>query len=115
MRYYLLAKAKPLAFPSVPDNVARVWRHIPGDGEDWVDDRTQQSPEDLAVREIRDFLDTDEEGCAVPDRVLEKWGKLFDIVKPSSRRTCCFTRGKSTGWVMTLTHNSLVVRIHEDG
>jgi len=29
----------------------------------------------------------------IPEKVLIKWGRLFDIVKPSSRRTCCFTRG----------------------
>jgi hypothetical protein len=31
--------------------------------------------------------------CAIPDHVLEKWGRLFDIVLPSSKRSCCFTRG----------------------
>lgn len=43
---------------------------------------------------IREYLDTDvDEASRVPEKVLKKWGRLFDIVKPSSERSCCFTRG----------------------
>ncbi|OBZ79206.1 tRNA (cytosine(38)-C(5))-methyltransferase [Grifola frondosa] len=48
------------------------------------------------IREIRQFLDPDDtqlQHCAIPDQVLKKWGRLFDIVLPSARRSCCFTRG----------------------
>ena len=31
----------------------------------------------------------------IPDRILKKWGRLFDIVLPSGTRSCCFTRGTS--------------------
>lgn len=65
-------------------------------GEPWVDEREQ---EDLSVRELRDYLDeytdTDSEfPYGIPSKTLMKWGRLFDIVTPSSRRTCCFTRGE---------------------
>ncbi|RPD59364.1 S-adenosyl-L-methionine-dependent methyltransferase [Lentinus tigrinus ALCF2SS1-7] len=104
LRYYLLAKATPLAFAGVDDGQDdRIWRHIPGHGTDWIDPRTQtqgQPGEERVegeVAELRDFLDedtgVDRHPHAIPERVLEKWGRLFDIVLPSARRTCCFTRG----------------------
>ena len=37
----------------------------------------------------------EEKEYAVPDRVLEMRGRLFDIVLPTSTRTCCFIRGMS--------------------
>lgn len=77
-----------------------VLRHIPGIGEPWVDDR--EAVIESSVHQIREHLDpvgdTEEplgvHPCKIPDRVLEKWGRLFDIVLPSGRRTCCFTRGE---------------------
>ncbi|KAJ6573881.1 S-adenosyl-L-methionine-dependent methyltransferase [Mycena vulgaris] len=76
--------------------------YIPGHGdESWVDRRLPVDPDsDSAdihgtdVDEIRNYLDSEPvEGCGIPDKILYKWGRLFDIVFPSSRRTCCFTRG----------------------
>ncbi|THH26585.1 hypothetical protein EUX98_g7603 [Antrodiella citrinella] len=99
LRYYLLAIFKPLSFAHTDMPSTRVWRHIPGGGEDWRDPRLQSDLDGItSIRPLSDFLDldlsTDEErGLAVPDRVLEKWGRLFDIVLPSQRRSCCFTRG----------------------
>jgi tRNA (cytosine38-C5)-methyltransferase len=100
LRYYFLAKKEPLRFQDA-GNVSsdEVWRHIPGRGLAWSDPRleNQPSPSGPAVAHtILDYLDDKGEGYleyAVPDKVLEKWGRLFDIVKPSSDRTCCFTRG----------------------
>ncbi|KAJ8521752.1 hypothetical protein ONZ45_g1597 [Pleurotus djamor] len=92
LRYYLLAKMAPLAFPTAIPSPDRLWRHIPGyQASDWQDPREHES--DLPIKPLRQFLDDDASECAVPDRVLQKWGRLFDIVLPSSTRTCCFTRG----------------------
>ncbi|KAJ4485380.1 S-adenosyl-L-methionine-dependent methyltransferase, partial [Lentinula aciculospora] len=107
LRYYLLAKTAPFKFPTCvqPETT---YRHIP-QCNDQIDDASsawvdpQVNPEvdlvDVNATEIRHYLD-DEDDCylnprqySVPDRVLEKWGRLFDIVLPSSKRTCCFTRG----------------------
>ena len=95
LRYYLLAKAKPRSFDCT-DSI-QVWRHIPGDGIDWSDPRAESDDSCESRTEVRAYLDDNQrEGdCHIPDRVLEKWGRLFDIVKPSSKRTCCFTRGMS--------------------
>lgn len=105
LRYYLLAKMAPLDFPTSTTSPAdgHIWRHIPGrDDSDWVDPRDSSSPSPISsaslssvVAPLRQFLDQD--GAAIheiPERVLSKWGRLFDIVLPSSTRTCCFTRGK---------------------
>lgn len=60
----------------------KVWRNIPG------------QTEEVEAAAIKGYLDSDVyETSRVPDKVLQKWGRLFDIVKPSSRRSCCFTRG----------------------
>ena len=84
------------------DKLDNIWRQIPGQESAWSDPRfrepagTDSSP-DKNIHEIRDYLDTPSEEnahkFAIPDKVLEKWGRLFDIVTPSSQRTCCFTRG----------------------
>ena len=98
LRYYLLAKWRPKAFKVPNEPEKRVWRHIPGQGVDWSDPR--DASDDLGllsgVTPLREFLDpngTDNQ-FNIPDRILEKWGRLFDIVLPAGKRTCCFTRGE---------------------
>ncbi|KAL1759148.1 S-adenosyl-L-methionine-dependent methyltransferase [Schizophyllum commune] len=72
LRYYLLARKYPFPFVS-SESAASILRYIPGHGSGpWIDPPDQY---------------------AIPDKVLVKWGWLFDIVYPSDRRTCCFTRG----------------------
>ncbi|EIW86233.1 S-adenosyl-L-methionine-dependent methyltransferase [Coniophora puteana RWD-64-598 SS2] len=122
LRYYLLAKASPLKFAGLPaPNLARkrndagveveassspaVLTYIPGQGDPWIDDRLSPAAVDdpkvsdsqLPGGELASYLDklTDNEyeTYKIPDKVLSKWGRLFDIVLPSARRTCCFTRG----------------------
>lgn len=94
LRYYLLARFEPFSFPG-EISTAGIVRHIPGRGTDWVDNRGQ-SEVTPGARAIRDYLDPPGSSladCTIPPRVLEKWGRLFDIVLPASYRTCCFTRG----------------------
>ncbi|KLO06314.1 S-adenosyl-L-methionine-dependent methyltransferase [Schizopora paradoxa] len=97
LRYYLLAKLRPLRF-TTSENPERVWTNIPGHGDPWVDDRMHTVLiRELPVAPLRRYLDSCDmaanESLRIPDRVLEKWGRLFDIVLPSSSRSCCFTRG----------------------
>ncbi|KAI0344264.1 S-adenosyl-L-methionine-dependent methyltransferase [Trametopsis cervina] len=94
LRYYLLAKKLPLGFVDKASDLLQ--RHIPGSGSNWADPRIAASVTTLpSTREVRDYLDFSMQpgSFSIPDRVLEKWGRLFDIVLPSSQRTCCFTRG----------------------
>lgn len=94
LRYYLLARFEPFSLPVVI-STAEILRYIPGRGADWIDDRDQ--PEIMpSTRAVRDYLDQEGsslDDCTIPTRVLEKWGRLFDIVLPVSYRTCCFTGG----------------------
>ena len=98
LRYYLLAKREPLQFQDVATVPGDdVWRHIPGQGPAWSDPRFENKSSPAVAHTIFDYLDDLGEGYAeyaIPDKILEKWGRLFDIVKPSSDRTCCFTRGR---------------------
>ncbi|EGN91799.1 hypothetical protein SERLA73DRAFT_118184 [Serpula lacrymans var. lacrymans S7.3] len=99
LRYYLLARLIPFESVSLQDSdCGDIWRHIPGQGCDWTDPRSiNTAGDDFPVQELREYLDAENDvnihSYKVTDRVLQKWGHLFDIVLPSSRRTCCFTRG----------------------
>ncbi|KAG1889191.1 S-adenosyl-L-methionine-dependent methyltransferase [Suillus subluteus] len=87
LRYYLLAKLSPLRFSGhYESHFDRIHETIPG------------TVLDVPIHSLREYLDpAHEDGISlrhsIPDRVLSKWGRLFDIVLPSGRRTCCFTRG----------------------
>ncbi|KAH8120734.1 S-adenosyl-L-methionine-dependent methyltransferase [Phellopilus nigrolimitatus] len=92
LRYYLLAKARPMSFGVASREPQKIWTCIPGHGDPWVD-----AWDSCEASQLKHYLDSimssDGDIYKVPDRVLEKWGRLFDIVLPSSRRSCCFTRG----------------------
>ncbi|KAH8822490.1 S-adenosyl-L-methionine-dependent methyltransferase [Flagelloscypha sp. PMI_526] len=113
LRYYCLAKLTITTTPP-PQDTDTILRSIPGHGEDWIDPRFLQDddnefpvPQNIGVQPIRNYLDSEHSSFvapeghppptfhphAVPDKVLLKWGRLFDIVLPSGCRTCCFTRG----------------------
>jgi tRNA (cytosine38-C5)-methyltransferase len=85
LRYYLTARRSSFASDTQANTV---WDHIPSTRED-------DEILSLAPKSISQYLDElVDELTVVPDRVLERWGKLFDIVVPSGDTTCCFTRGK---------------------
>ncbi|TFY51640.1 hypothetical protein EVG20_g10910 [Dentipellis fragilis] len=98
-RYYLLAKLAPLTFGTRVEKEGKVWRCIPGRGMPWVDPRMGARTEgvETPVDSVREYLDAGDgwaDGVyvhAVSDKILGKWGRLFDIVLPSAQRMCCFT------------------------
>lgn len=83
LRYYLLARKTP--FCETTSNNDGVVKTMLGG----VDEKP--------TSELRRYLDSEQEQVfqdfKVPDRILEKWGRLFDIVLPYHNRSCCFTRG----------------------
>ncbi|KAH7881448.1 S-adenosyl-L-methionine-dependent methyltransferase [Lentinula edodes] len=108
LRYYLLAKTAPFSFPYI--QAGETYQYIPHGNEQydevsstWLDPRMNPIADselvDVNIRDIQHYLDNEDGSSlylgahAVSDRVLEKWGRLFDIAIPSSKRTCCFTRG----------------------
>ncbi|KAJ7480022.1 S-adenosyl-L-methionine-dependent methyltransferase [Mycena galericulata] len=116
LRYYLLAKRSPLDFRDLEiGHNTEALRHIPGRGNKaWVDRRLVDSEANSAdddVHEIREYLDSEPgEEYAIPDKTLCKWGRLFDIVVPSSRRTCCFTRG----YTQLVERSGSILQMNED-
>ena len=88
----------PLAIHSQSDqDEQKIWRRIPGYGNKQFD-TLNSSDLGHTVEYLEKYLDEDAglnefRQYVVSDHVLQKWGKLFDIAKPSSQRTCCFTRG----------------------
>ncbi|KAG8220226.1 S-adenosyl-L-methionine-dependent methyltransferase [Butyriboletus roseoflavus] len=98
LRYYLLAKLSPLKFVCFDSTIGKSDHsldHIPL----YHDPHNEsQQPSHAASPDLRQYIDSvvDEETFSqfrITDRVLNKWGRLFDIVLPSGIRTCCFTRG----------------------
>jgi tRNA (cytosine38-C5)-methyltransferase len=75
LRYYLIARRSPFR-SDIPEGILQ---SIPGQ------DNIQ------TLNPISDYLESN--GGTIPDRVLQRWGRLFDIVHPSSTNSCCFTRG----------------------
>ncbi|KAF9096487.1 tRNA (cytosine-5-)-methyltransferase [Mortierella sp. AD031] len=60
--------------------------------------------------EFKDVADPRMERYMIPDKTLLKYGRLFDIVKESTRRSCCFTKGyyhfvESTGSIFQMIHD----------
>lgn len=97
LRYYLLAKLSPLKFTGLDSIGAdHVLDQIPPHHDPCAKIPLTSRATSSDLRHYVD-LEMDKEMFAqfrIPDRVLNKWGRLFDIVLPSGTRTCCFTRGK---------------------
>ncbi|KAG0312010.1 tRNA (cytosine-5-)-methyltransferase [Linnemannia gamsii] len=60
--------------------------------------------------EFTDMSDARMERYMIPDKTLLKYGRLFDIVKTTTRRSCCFTKGyyhfvESTGSIFQMVQN----------
>ncbi|KAG2132400.1 S-adenosyl-L-methionine-dependent methyltransferase [Suillus clintonianus] len=106
LRYYLLAKLSPLRFSGLHHDeypFDRVHERIPG------------TASGIPVHPLREYLDPSHEDGNylrhnIPDRVLVKWGRLFDIVLPSGRRTCCFTRG----YTRLVERAGSILQVNED-
>eukprot|EP01135_Chromosphaera_perkinsii_P006126 Nk52_evm1s411 gene=Nk52_evmTU1s411 len=83
-RYFLLAKLSPLSFDDDKSISETILTSIPG---------TEFKGE---CKQLSDYLEKRESDYfkeyEVPDKTLEKRGRLFDIVRPEERRCCCFTK-----------------------
>ncbi|XP_075826641.1 tRNA (cytosine(38)-C(5))-methyltransferase isoform X4 [Microtus pennsylvanicus] len=57
-------------------------------------DRKHQQDSDLSVQMLKEFLeDVDPSQYFLPPKLLLRYALLLDIVKPTSRRSMCFTKG----------------------
>ncbi|CAG8481610.1 2630_t:CDS:2 [Diversispora eburnea] len=66
----------------------------------------------IEIKFIKEYLQNEDDlnedkKYNISDKILIKYGKLFDIVKPSLKRSCCFTKGyyhyvEATGSILQL-------------
>ncbi|KAI8594998.1 TRNA aspartic acid methyltransferase 1 [Dissophora ornata] len=69
--------------------------------------------------EFKDVEDERMKRYMIPDKTLLKYGRLFDIVKESTRRSCCFTKGyyhfvESTGSILQLVHEKDTATVFDE-
>ncbi|KAI9248551.1 S-adenosyl-L-methionine-dependent methyltransferase [Phascolomyces articulosus] len=119
MRYYLLAKQKPLSF--VQPSTETILGFIPESihmSTEFVDNRTRTLDSEAAlmnstsavqVGSVSDYLESNVDFAlhSISDKTLLKYGHVFDIVKPRTHRSCCFTKGyyhyaEATGSILQL-------------
>lgn len=57
-------------------------------------DRKHQQDSDLSVQMLKEFLEDDDPSqYLLPPKLLLRYALLLDIVRPTSRRSMCFTKG----------------------
>ncbi|KAG0242376.1 tRNA (cytosine-5-)-methyltransferase [Actinomortierella wolfii] len=91
------------------------------DEDDILQDPLRASQVDQLAGYI-EFLDKDDERMkkyAISDATLLKYGRLFDIVKPSTRRSCCFTKGyhhfvESTGSILQMAEDKDTAAVYDE-
>ncbi|XP_057589490.1 tRNA (cytosine(38)-C(5))-methyltransferase isoform X2 [Hippopotamus amphibius kiboko] len=83
-------------------------------------ERKHQQDSDLSVRMLKDFLedDIDMNSYFLPPKSLLRYALLLDIVKPTSRRSTCFTKGygryvEGTGSVLQTTEDVQIENIYK--
>ncbi|XP_004691166.1 PREDICTED: tRNA (cytosine(38)-C(5))-methyltransferase [Condylura cristata] len=83
-------------------------------------DRKHQQDSDLSVQMLKDFLedDVDVKQYFLPPESLLRYALLLDIVKPTCRRSTCFTKGygryiEGTGSVLQTTEDVQIETIYK--
>lgn len=118
MRYYLLAKLKPSEFAvPVTNNIIKFIPLSEKMSETFIDNRGEEQVDENVVEPVSNYLesDIDEDSYLLTDKVLVKNVQVFDIVKKSSRRSCCFTKGyyhyaQGTGSILQMNEELDVIK-----
>ncbi|GAB1285977.1 tRNA (cytosine(38)-C(5))-methyltransferase [Apodemus speciosus] len=82
-------------------------------------DRKRQQDSDLSVQMLKDFLeDEDTDQYLLPPKLLLRYALLLDIVKPTSRRSMCFTKGygsyiEGTGSVLQTAEDVQIENVYK--
>ncbi|XP_047722471.1 tRNA (cytosine(38)-C(5))-methyltransferase isoform X1 [Prionailurus viverrinus] len=83
-------------------------------------DRKHQQDSDLSVRMLKDFLeeDIDTNQYFLPPKSLLRYALLLDIVKPTCRRSTCFTKGygsyiEGTGSVLQTSEDVQIENVYK--
>ncbi|ORY06287.1 S-adenosyl-L-methionine-dependent methyltransferase [Basidiobolus meristosporus CBS 931.73] len=99
LRYYLVAKLSPKKFKFAGNELMYAMPHMIHQDPNCLKstDFESRGEDNKGVLPIHDFLEdkTSEELAPymVQEPLLQKHGYVFDITKPSSHRSCCFTKG----------------------
>nr|XP_010990334.1 tRNA (cytosine(38)-C(5))-methyltransferase isoform X3 [Camelus dromedarius]XP_010990336.1 tRNA (cytosine(38)-C(5))-methyltransferase isoform X3 [Camelus dromedarius]XP_031300487.1 tRNA (cytosine(38)-C(5))-methyltransferase isoform X3 [Camelus dromedarius] len=82
--------------------------------------RKHQQDSDLSVQMLKEFLedDVDMNSYFLPPKSLLRYALLLDIVKPTSRRSMCFTKGygryvEGTGSVLQTTEDVQIENVYK--
>ncbi|KAM9230177.1 tRNA (cytosine(38)-C(5))-methyltransferase [Dugong dugon] len=83
-------------------------------------DRKHQQNSDLSVQMLKDFLehDIDINQYFLPPKLLQRYALILDIVKPTCRRSTCFTKGygrfiEGTGSVLQTAEDVQIENIYK--
>lgn len=123
LRFYLIAKLKPNKF-SFPVS-STILSEVPKHATDWKYScrKCHQESEVTENCQIMHFLEDKPaeyfDMYLVPDKILIKYAKVFDIVHADSSHSCCFTKAYGryalgTGSVFAPVSSTEVTRVFED-
>lgn len=97
LRYYLLAKKKPLEFCfPIENNIMGKLPELKPEVEIEVCKlrRKYYTPSNDEAECYKIGLIVDKKASnTIPDKILQKYGMLLDIVTSESKKSCCFTKG----------------------
>lgn len=122
LRYYLLAKRKPLQFCFDTENcIMEKLPHLRKDVESEIVKMNAKNKK-LSGQNLCYSIGAvieNEASTPVPEKVLLKYGSLFDIVTNESIKSCCFTKGyghfvEGTGSVLSLKTSEYVKEILDE-
>lgn len=128
LRYYLLAKLKPMSFPfTLTEEVQNVWpstdidlkMHVPTSFQGKCSFHSQGNEilplhlflEDGDLSDFKNFM--------LPDKILLRYATVLDIVNKNQSKSCCFTRAyghyiQGTGSVLHTNVEHKVTNVYEE-
>ncbi|KAG9290915.1 hypothetical protein G9A89_011065 [Geosiphon pyriformis] len=120
LRYYMLAKRWPfLDQTPLPSN-----QNVKSESDYRINRNNFCTPV-VQIKRLEEFLEVElcdnviEQRYSIPKKILLKYGKLFDIVKPSSTHSCCFTKGyhhyvEATGSILQMAEEVDTTQVFQE-
>ncbi|KAJ0059984.1 hypothetical protein NL108_017608, partial [Boleophthalmus pectinirostris] len=136
LRYFLMAKHSDEGFSAETHSQVRLWALVNSfmkyTGPEQAQvlykletptevQRKQKQNSDMSIKQIQDFLDPDPDldldQYLLPPKTLLRYTNILDIVRPSCRRSVCFTKGygryiEGTGSVLQSSPEAEVEQVY---
>lgn len=119
LRYYLLAKKKPERFcfqvkDAIMEELPQLCDNVENELKEIVWEYKKAASSFCFIENVLDNGNV----TLVPDKILQKYGKILDVVTSNSTRSCCFTKAythyiEGTGSVFCPEDPELVAQIYE--